>query len=270
MAFDPESFNQHLQTRWLGQPLYTFERLASTNSTLWDLLDREAPLGTTVIAAQQHAGRGQWGRQWQSPLGGLYLSLVMVTAAHPPHGKPIFANETGLLTLSSAWGIATCLRAQGIPVDLKWPNDLMVTGRKLGGILTETRLYQGQVTAAIVGVGLNWKNAVPETGINLQTILAEQFLPDLSSLEALAALTLQGVELGYDHWQTVGAKILIADYLPLLQTLGEAVVVQGQDGTVVGVAANGELRVQLEPSVAGTTAAEILCSPGSICLGTSL
>jgi BirA family transcriptional regulator, biotin operon repressor / biotin---[acetyl-CoA-carboxylase] ligase len=259
-----------LQTRWLGQPLYTFDRVASTNSTLWDLLDRKAPVGTTVIAAQQSAGRGQWGRQWQSPCGGLYLSLAMVTATQLQNGQPVLAAETGLLTLSSAWGLATCLRAQGVPVDLKWPNDLMVRGRKLGGILTETRLHQGQVTAAIVGIGLNWKNPVPDTGINLQTLLGEAGSPNLSSLEALAALTLGGVELGYDHWQTVGAEALISDYLPLLQTLGEAVVVQGQAGTVVGVTTDGQLRVQLHPAAADTTATEVLCLPGSICLRTSL
>jgi len=68
------------------------------------------------------------------------------------------------------------LREHGIPVGLKWPNDLMLCGRKLGGILTETKVQQGRITKAVVGVGINW-NPVPETGINLLSFQANQPAP---------------------------------------------------------------------------------------------
>ncbi|HEY9845543.1 MAG TPA: hypothetical protein V6D03_05035, partial [Candidatus Caenarcaniphilales bacterium] len=70
MSFNQQQFAAFLPTTQFGRPLYCFDTLASTNATLWNLIDRGARPGTTVIAAQQQAGRGQWGRQWYSPRGG--------------------------------------------------------------------------------------------------------------------------------------------------------------------------------------------------------
>lgn len=206
MRFNQQQFEQFLQTNELGRPLYWFDTLASTNSTLWDLLNRGAGAGTTVIAAQQQAGRGQWGRQWQSSPGGLYLSVAVA--------PNLAAAQNHQLTLCSAWGIAKTLRNYSLPIQLKWPNDLLLHGRKLGGILTETRLRQGQITTAVIGVGLNWTNPVPETGINLKSVLADQSAPAIHSLEMLAAIALQGLESGYQQWQS--GKDLLPDYLKLL------------------------------------------------------
>ncbi len=278
MSFDQQQFNQFLQTRWFGRPLYCFESLASTNSTLWTLIDQGAGSGTAVIAAQQQAGRGQWGRTWHSPPGGLYLSLAVISHGNPVligTGSEITAAQAAQLTLCSAWGIATMLRNLGIAVSLKWPNDLLVQARKLGGILTETRLHQGKVHTAVVGVGLNWSNSVPASGINLQTILSEREQPlQLDSLECLAAVILKGLEAGYCYWQTAGAEALLTAYLSLLQNLGDSVDVDGRPGKVVGVAVNGDLRVQLDLSAATLsgieTKLEINCPPGSIRLRTSV
>lgn len=271
VGFDRQVFEQCLQNCRLGRPLHTFEQLDSTNSTLWQLIEQGASIGTTVIAAQQAAGRGQWGRQWHSLPGGLYLSVALITPEDSVlKNQAILAEQASLLTLSSAWGLATLLQAWGIPVTLKWPNDLLVAGRKLGGILTETRLHRGQISAAIVGIGLNWRNPVPETGINLQTILAGLPHCPLDSLERLAAIALQGIGQGYKHWQTVGTEGLITYYLPLLQNLGEHVSVQGQKGRVIGVTATGDLRVILEGEAQVEGSPEIHCGPGSIQLRTSL
>lgn len=208
MSFDQQQFETSLNTSQFGRPCHFFDILASTNDTLWDLIDQGATPGTAVIAAQQQAGRGQWGRQWQSPLGGLYLSVAIA--------PEVPAQQSTQLTLASGWGIATILRAHSIPIWLKWPNDLLLYRRKLGGILTETRLHQGQVTVAVIGIGLNWTNSVPAGGINLQALTTQPH-PSIHSLEELAATTLEGLELGYQHWQTLGTEIL-PDYLTLLLT----------------------------------------------------
>jgi len=207
LEFNQPQFEQLLQTNQFGRPLYWFDTLASTNSTLWELLNQGAGAGTTVIAAQQQAGRGQWGRQWQSFPGGLYLSVAVAPNLAAPQGQQ--------LTLCSAWGIATTLRQYSLPIQLKWPNDLLLHGRKLGGILTETHLRQGQITTAVIGVGLNWANPVPDIGINLKSVLTNQPTPAIDSLERLAAITLEGLELGYQQWQS-GLKTLLPDYLKLL------------------------------------------------------
>ncbi|NJN87430.1 MAG: biotin--[acetyl-CoA-carboxylase] ligase [Leptolyngbyaceae cyanobacterium SL_7_1] len=189
MAFDLDSLKSRLQSplsfngRIWNCPainLHVFNRVASTNTTLWELLDQGAQAGTVAIALRQESGRGQWGRQWQSPVGGLYVSIAL---------EPDLAIEySAQLTLASAWGIATALRQHAIPVQVKWLNDLVVKDRKLAGILTETRLQRGKITKAVIGVGINYCNPVPPTGINLEMIQTQQQTSSIESLESLAAI----------------------------------------------------------------------------------
>ncbi len=238
------------------QALHIFETLPSTNQTLWELLNQGATSPTVVIAAQQTAGRGQWGRQWQSSLGGLYLSLALA--------PNLAASNSAQLTMCSAWGIATALRGYDIPVFLKWPNDLLLLGRKLGGILTETRLHQGQITKAVVGVGINWSNCVPESAITLQSFCKKQVSPAVTSLEMLAAIVVQGLNFGYQCWSEQEIETLLPSYLELLDSRGRDVIVDGTPGIITGVTPTGELRVCLNSTKAPS---EICLKPGTISLG---
>jgi len=248
--------------------IHIYDTISSTNSVLWELIERGSTEGTVVIAAQQTAGRGQRGHQWRSPLGGLYLSLALT--------PEIGAQNALLLTISSAWGIATTWRQlpgstdpdqPGIPVQLKWPNDIILKERKLGGILTETRIQRGKITKAVVGVGINWENQVPEMGINLKSYLADDPRPPITSLEQLAAVTLQGIVWGYQQAQDRGMTSLLSSYQQLLTSMGRPVLVEGQKGIVTGISAQGKLRVRLTSSAAGS---EITIEPGKISLGYDL
>jgi BirA family biotin operon repressor/biotin-[acetyl-CoA-carboxylase] ligase len=154
-------------------------------------------------------------------------------------------GEGLLLTLGTAWGIAAILRHLAVPVAIKWPNDLVVRGRKLGGILIETRARGPQLTWAVVGVGLNWQNPVPETGIRLRPLLSEPPLPPLGSLADLAAIALRGILWGYHHWQTDGARSLVARYQQYWVHQGQTVDLAGNAGTIVGVSESGQLQVQI-------------------------
>ena len=127
------------------------------------------------------------------------------------------ADQTAQLTLCSAWGVATHLRQYEIPVQLKWPNDLMLKGSKLGGILTETSVQRGQVATAVIGIGVNWLNPVPSGAITLYPTETDLTQQPIQSLEALAAIILQGLETGYLHWQTNGLQRLLPQYIRLLQ-----------------------------------------------------
>jgi BirA family transcriptional regulator, biotin operon repressor / biotin---[acetyl-CoA-carboxylase] ligase len=248
--------------------IYLFDSLSSTNQTLWELLDRGTTLPTVVIAAQQTAGRGQWGRQWQSEQGGLYLSLALTTNVE--------ACNSAQLTMCSAWGVATALRSYGIPVLIKWHNDLLLLGYKLGGILTETRLSQGQITKAVIGVGINWSNPVPETGINLKSFFETQPMsPWVTSLELLAAIVIQGLRSGYHYGLESGIDNLRLSYQRLLFHQGVSIQVNGHRGIVKGVTSTGDLRVDLNSAQATDATAdaairpEIHLKPGTISLGYS-
>lgn len=121
-----------------------------------------------VVARRQRYGRGQRGRAWQSPAGGLWLS-----AAFPWPGDPAAAAAPSLLM---ALGLAQELEnlfgpAAGLPVAIKWPNDLYGHGRKLAGLLPRLRLRAGRVRWAQLGLGINGINRVPAGAISLGELL---------------------------------------------------------------------------------------------------
>lgn len=246
------------QLHWVNQ-------IDSTNRALAATMATGAPAGTVLIAATQQSGRGQWGRQWQSPLGGLYLSLGLKPEL-PAHRSPY-------LTLASAWGVATSLANLGLPVQVKWPNDLVAQGKKLGGVLAETRLEAGKVRDVVIGLGLNGFNPVPATGVSIQQLIRPELAPTpLNTLEGLAAIALYGLMQGYLHWQNQGDDAFLDAYQARMANLGQAVAVEGQPAEVVGVAPSGNLRVQLTPTHAhihtDTPAVKTLeIEPGKVTLG---
>lgn len=134
------------QTVWV-------DRVASTQDLIHDLGAEGAPDGTAVVAVEQTAGRGSRGRTWASPRGGLWLSvLCRPTGAAPPDA----------FSLRVALAVADALETAGVSrVELKWPNDLLVGGRKIGGILSEARWTGERVGWVAVGVGINVSNPLP-------------------------------------------------------------------------------------------------------------
>ncbi|WP_066423621.1 biotin--[acetyl-CoA-carboxylase] ligase [Anabaena sp. 4-3] len=245
---------------YLPFSLHIFNNVTSTNLVAWDLINQGAGVGTVVIATEQTAGRGQWGRQWVSQTGGLYLSVAIT--------PNLAANLSYQLTLASAWGIADQLRECGIDIGIKWPNDLVLDGRKLGGILTETKVNQGMITQAVIGVGINWTNPVPETGINLQSWQANQPHQPISCLEMLICQVLLGIESGITCLCQEGVSILLSRYIELLVNMGDRVYVNNLAGTIIGVTPQGDLRVTFETeSINDIRTQEISLEPGKISLG---
>jgi len=241
--------------------VHLLNTVSSTNTAAWELLQQGAGTGIVTIALSQQAGRGQWGHQWSSARGGLYLSLGLML------DLPV--AQAGVLTLSSTWGVATMLRRYDIPVQIKWFNDLVFAGRKLGGILAETRVAAGRIQQAVIGVGVNWSNPVPEVGVNLQTIQRAWARKPIDSLEKLAAIVLQGLRLGYCCWQQQGIDNLVAAYETLLINIGDEVTIDadsGKSGKIVGITPTGQLRVQ----ILSPTQTELCLEPGAIHLGYSI
>lgn len=267
MAQQAAAFDQNLLDEYLHQiappqdcsllPLtvQVHPTVDSTNRVVWDAIAQSAPEGTVAIALQQTSGRGQWGRQWQSTQGGLYLSVAL---------KPnVAADQAGQLTICSVWGIAAALRDRQVPVQIKWPNDLVFNRRKVGGILTETRIAQGRISWAVVGVGLNWDNTVPDLGITIKSILSEDNQTCINSLEELAAIVLTGLRRGYCTWQTNGIEALLPHYHQMLVNLGQPVEYQNQTAHVAGVTPSGGLQLQTDSQSPNI----ITLEPGDLSLG---
>lgn len=251
------------------RPQFQIHGVAETGSTNQDLIAQMtagAAAGTVLMAATQRAGRGQWGRPWQSAPGGLYLSLGL---------RPeMTVQRSRYLTLASAWGLATSLGNLGIPAQVKWPNDLVVEGRKLGGILVDTRVQGDQVQVAAVGLGLNYSNPVPPTGLALQSLLngpSHPTRPDLApsplnTLEGLAAVALYGLMQGYSLWQSRGDLAFLALYHQRMSHLGQRVMFKQRLATVTGVAPSGNLTLRLPSDGAGLPL-EVEVQPGEVTLG---
>jgi BirA family biotin operon repressor/biotin-[acetyl-CoA-carboxylase] ligase len=120
----------------------------STNDRARSWIEQGGPDGLVVVAGEQTAGRGRRGREWESPPGlGLYLSVGLRPGL--PGGRAPW------LTFLGAVAAAEGLRRLAVPCDIRWPNDLDVAGRKLGGILVENRLEEGRITSAVMGIGVN-------------------------------------------------------------------------------------------------------------------
>lgn len=231
----------------------------STNSAAWRLIDechlnfdRRANLdGTAIAAKQQTKGRGQRGRTWQSDLGGLYMSVIL-----QPNLPAIYASQ---ITLWSAWGIASALNATGANVKIKWLNDLLVDGRKLGGLLTETRIEMGFVAYAVIGIGINWLNAVPDNAIALADVTT-----NIADLEDLADLVLAGANQGRDRFAKEGIVPILRDYVELLDRRAIAVPHMGweQKGYISDITTTGDLVVIWEGS-----SQPAIYQPGALSLG---
>ena len=121
------------------------EELVSTSDRLKALARAGAPEWTTVLADRQTGGRGREGRAWVSPPGGLYLSVLL---------RPRF-EKVGLLPLAAGVAVAEAAGELGVRVELKWPNDVLVSGRKLAGILSEAASGPGGVEWVVLGIGVN-------------------------------------------------------------------------------------------------------------------
>jgi BirA family transcriptional regulator, biotin operon repressor / biotin---[acetyl-CoA-carboxylase] ligase len=159
-------------------PLHRFETVTSTMDVLHQLAERGAPEGTAVVAEEQLAGRGSRGRSWHSPRGGLWLSALF----RPTTGADVLSLRMGLAVVSALRSLDPRLM-----LALKWPNDVMLRDRKLGGILCEAR-WSGDAPAwVVVGIGLNVRNPIPEALRSVAIGLGD-VLPDATPEPVLQAL----------------------------------------------------------------------------------
>ncbi|NDF61904.1 MAG: biotin--[acetyl-CoA-carboxylase] ligase [Synechococcaceae bacterium WBB_3_034] len=188
-----------------------------------------SPPPLAVLADQQRFGHGQRGRPWQSPRGGVWLSAAL----------PWPEQATAALSLAAALGLALQLEALGLQPRIKWPNDLLIGGRKLAGLLPRLRWRGGRVRHAQVGVGLNGWNRVPPGAIALAEALGRQRHPQARP-DRLAARVLRGLE-----WAVAAAEQpeLVRRQAERRLWRPDAVEHQGRRWSVQGLAADGGLQL---------------------------
>ena len=233
------------------------EEIGSTQERARKLARGGAPHGTLVVSEVQTGGRGRLGRRWGSPAGGLWMSLVL---------RPdISAGVAARTTQTAAVGVAKTLRELGVKARIKWPNDLLVDGRKICGILAESSVESIPVAAkkvgpgegrrvdfVVLGVGLNANLEPEDLGVPDREVatLRSELGHDANLLKLLESiLSHLGAELG--RIEEFGA--ILDDWRALNCTLGERVRVWRSGGVLEGVALDlgpeGELIVETQDGV---------------------
>ncbi len=220
-----------LNTHDVGQVLHWYEEIGSTNDRARELAEEGAEHGEVVIAETQTAGRGRRGRSWASPARkNLYFSVVL---------RPdLPAERAPELTLVASVALCDTLRQAGVDVGIKWPNDLVASGKKIGGILTELAAEPDRVSWVVLGVGLNVNARAEDFPEELRgeatSVLVERGQPAPRALLAAACFT--AIESWMDRHAEEGFAPARQAWRARSVTLGREVVVKVEGREVVGTA----------------------------------
>jgi BirA family biotin operon repressor/biotin-[acetyl-CoA-carboxylase] ligase len=234
-----------LKTQILGRRIVYFDSITSTMDTALQLGLKGASDGTLIIAESQTKGRGRLGRNWFSPkYKGIYISLILRPEALP--------GSVSILTLLAGVSIVEAVKEfTGISCEIKWPNDIIIRHKKLGGILTELNAEMDKVNFVVIGMGLNVNN--DKSGlISGATSLKEQKKDEVSRVGLLQEI-LRCTEINYLNWQHKGAKPILDKWREYSMTLGKRVKVYCQsehiEGEAAGIDADGGLLIRKDSGV---------------------
>ncbi|MDO8950189.1 MAG: biotin--[acetyl-CoA-carboxylase] ligase [Actinomycetota bacterium] len=240
-----------LWTRIEGSP-----ETASTNDDCKALAHAGALAGTVVMSGRQTGGKGRLGRMWVSPAGGVYLSALLQPSCAPADVAP--------LALACALGVARGLESLGVDCQVKWPNDVLIGGRKVAGILLEMSAEADRVNWVVVGCGINVARA--------EGCFAEAaFLADVVEVPPsnVAAAVLDGIAVAYREFEAGGFAALRAAYESRHSLAACEVVVRDGTGRIVaagesvGVDDAGRLLVRDASGIVPVVAGEVtLRQPG--------
>ncbi|MGN6696761.1 MAG: biotin--[acetyl-CoA-carboxylase] ligase [Thermomicrobiales bacterium] len=251
-----------LATQRVGRPLWHYTSVPSTMPLAHDLAAAGASDGTALLADEQTAGRGRRGRAWHAPPGSASLCSIIFRSPLPP--DRLFA-----LTAAASLGIAEGVeRATGLVPQVKWPNDLLLGGRKVAGVLTATRLNGAALDHVVVGFGLNVSlrpddlppldQALPPTSLAIELGQA----PDrLAVLQAV----LESIDTAYTILRRGDEVKLLAAWRARLVGLGEWVRVETDAGPIagrlVGADTDGALLLETAAGVSRVLAGDVVLGP---------
>jgi BirA family biotin operon repressor/biotin-[acetyl-CoA-carboxylase] ligase len=244
----PALVTNGLDTESIGKKVVHYARIASSNDEAENLARAGERDGTVIVAEEQTSGKGRIGRVWRSPRGkGVYLSIILRPELPPA--------RVSFLTLCSAISASEAIqRCAGVRAFVKWPNDVLVSGKKVCGILTELATEADRINYAIVGVGINVNQAASDlAGLPMATSLKIERGEGVSRLE-LARAFLESMD---DHYDLLLAKQygrIIDKWLDVSETIGKRIMAQSLsgekwEGLATGLDEDGCLLLRLDSGV---------------------
>ena len=224
-----------LDTKFVGHTIHYYHSLASTMEAAKKAAGEGAAEGTVIIADEQTSGRGRQGRTWLSPKGSLAMSIIL---------RPSVDNLPQLVMIAALAVVRAIRKVAGLEAQIKWPNDVLIKGKKVCGILIESEVKGDRVNAAIIGIGINVNLnplAFPEIS-TLATSLSHELGKEIPR-DKIAGILLCELEQLYLEAQA-GAPIH-EEWRAHMETLGKSIQVRtGQSveqGEAEAVTENGNL-----------------------------
>lgn len=236
--------SKELNTKYIGKSLYVFDEVKSTNIVAKFLAMNNVENGSVVISEKQTDAKGRSGKTWESPLGGIWLSIIL-----QPH---VDYSKLPLITLATGVAVAKAMEKIGIKsAEIKWPNDIIINNKKVCGILTEAVTQFNTIKNVIIGVGIDANvdiTGFPEDLKEGTTTIKEE-LGRKENENTLIRLFLEEFEKIAELFNHEGFEEILKEWRKRSYTIGKIVEVREPfnkyyDGYVVGISKEGALIVE--------------------------
>lgn len=260
---DAERFRNDLNPVRLGSNILIFDAIDSTNDLARKCLEEGALEGLILMAESQTRGRGRMGRSWVSPAGtGIYLSVLLKPKIEP--------QRLQQLTLMAGLGTVQAVNEfSSQKAQLKWPNDILLNGKKLCGILSEYHPTQNEENAVIIGIGVNANHSQNDFPENLRPIATSIKIETGRSVDrqVLATALIRHLDQEYDAFLRDGSAAVIQKWTENSDMFGKNIsVTKGKSvihGTALGLDSQGRLLIRIK------NGAEMAFDSGEVSLGSN-
>ena len=237
---DRTKLENYLKTSYIGNEILIFKEVNSTNTVAEFLAEYGTDEGTVVISKRQTKGKGRLGRKWESPNGGTWLSIIL-----KPNISPLKAP---LLTLATGVAVAKTLKNFGVDARIKWPNDILINGKKVSGILTEASARFNAMEYVIIGVGIDSNfnaDVLPEELQKISTTLKDELKTNITGTKLIPKF-LNEFEKIYDLFKEERFEDILNDWRKMSVTIGSYVEINQSHGKslkgyAVGINVEGAL-----------------------------
>ena len=253
--YNETTIADQIHTKWAGKTVHFARETDSTNLWIKRLAKEGAPEGTLALAEFQFAGRGRLGRSWEVPEG----TSVMMSILLRPKFEPQYAPT---LTLVMGMAVAKAVKNLGFDVSIKWPNDVVVSHKKICGILTEMGVRDGKIDYAVIGVGINVNiKEFPEEMADKATSLYLESGKEFDRSQ-IPGLVMEAFEKYYEKFAaTCDLSGLKEEYESILANYNQPVRVLAKEpyeGVARGITDGGELLVEkTDGTIVAVSAGEV-------------
>ena len=253
--YNETTIADQIHTKWAGKTVHFARETDSTNLWIKRLAKEGAPEGTLALAEFQSAGRGRLGRSWEVPEG----TSVMMSILLRPKFEPQYAP---MLTLVMGMAVAKAVKKLGFDVSIKWPNDVVVSHKKICGILTEMGVRDGKIDYAVIGVGINVNiREFPEEMADKATSLYLESGREFDRSQ-IPGLVMEAFEEYYEKFAaTCDLSGLKEEYESILANYNQPVRVLAKEpyeGVARGITDGGELLVEkTDGTIVAVSAGEV-------------